>query len=247
MSSIRLFPLLALLAIAAPSFSQAYPVIEHYGGVNTFSLFAEYSNDSSHILLGSAEQRKLANFGGAYSLRLLTSRFVDFRYLAELRPIAIESDPIVHQTITQIQPFQGTFSQSFAPIAACHTGTTSYAGVFEGTTYAYTVTDTCSRQWTWGQGFSPAGIKLNFLPRHRLQPVFTGLGGYMFSTKQIPTAGAGSANFTFEFGAGVEYFTSARRSIRAEYRYHHISNAYTAETNPGIDSGVLQITYSFGR
>jgi len=249
MSGIRLFPLFALLAIAAPSLSQARPAVDHFGSKQTFSLFAEYSNDSSHILLGSAEQRKLANFGGAYSLRLLTSRFVDFRYLAELRPVAIESDPVIHETLVQTSPppaiTVGTFKA--VPVGACVAGSGSYSYVFQGVTYTTTYTDTCSRQWTWGQGFSPAGIKLNFMPRHRLQPVFTGLGGYLFTTKPIPVADAGSTNFTFEFGAGFEYFTSGKRSVRAEYRYHHISNNYSAPDNPGIDSGVVQITYSFGR
>jgi opacity protein-like surface antigen len=247
MSGTRLLFVLMLLAVPVSSFAQASPAIEHFGRKQTFSLFAEYSNDSSHILLGSAEQRKLANFGGAYSLRLFTSHFVDFRYLAEIRPIMVESDPIVHSTVTYTQPNQFTYTVSGAPIFACRTGTNSYSYMIEGVTYASTETDSCGRQWTWGQGFSPAGIKLNFMPRNRLQPVFTGLGGYMFSTKPIPVSDAGSANFTFEFGAGLEYFTTRRGSIRAEYRYHHISNNYTANENPGIDSGLLQITYSFGR
>ena len=100
---------------------------------------------------------------------------------------------------------------------------------------------------------SPLGLKLNFLPRRRVQPVFTVLTGYVFSTKPIPIAQAGSFNYTFEFGAGLEFFRShepgffGNRALRAEYRYHHISNAYTAASNPGIDNGLLQITYSFGR
>jgi hypothetical protein len=45
----------------------------------------------------------------------------------------------------------------------------------------------------------------------------------------------------------VELYRDKTRSIRAEYRYHHISNHGTAEENPGIDNGLVQITYSFGR
>jgi opacity protein-like surface antigen len=135
----------------------------------------------------------------------------------------------------------------------------SYSGPVTGSipgTYTTTVTQTCGgRKWTFGEGMSPVGVQLNFRPHHRIQPVFSGLGGYMFSTEPIPVAGAGSFNFTFELGAGVEFYQSrelssslfGNRSMRVEYRYHHISNHDTADQNPGIDSGTVQITYAFGR
>jgi opacity protein-like surface antigen len=90
-------------------------------------------------------------------------------------------------------------------------------------------------------------MQWNFLPRHTLQPFFTGHGGYMYSTQPIPINIAGSFNFTFDLGAGIELYRSKTRSIRAEYRYHHISNHETAGENPGIDNGLFQITYAFGR
>ncbi len=69
----------------------------------------------------------------------------------------------------------------------------------------------------------------------------------MLSTKNIPIDSAGAFNFTFEFGAGLEYYQSQSRSIRFEYQIQHLSNAYTAETNPGIDNGLFKMTYNFGR
>jgi len=33
-----------------------------------------------------------------------------------------------------------------------------------------------------------------------------------------------------------------------EYRYHHLANAGSGSSaNPGIDSGVFKVSYSFGR
>jgi hypothetical protein len=248
MTGTRLLILLALLASAAPSFSQAKPVTPRFGAINTFSVFGEYSNDSSHILLGGAEDRKLLNFGAGYSRRLFTTRFMDFRYMAELRPVVLVGDPLTKYTIVQTAPPPTmTFSGTGVTVPACHAFTESYSNVYQGVTYAGTETITCSRQWTYGQGLSPAGIKLNFLPRNRIQPVFTASGGYIFTTKPVPVSNAGSANYTFEFGVGLEIFHSATRSLRAEYRYNHISNNYTATENPGIDNGVLQISWSFGR
>ncbi|MGA2276685.1 MAG: acyloxyacyl hydrolase [Terracidiphilus sp.] len=97
-----------------------------------------------------------------------------------------------------------------------------------------------------GEAISPVGFQWNFMPRHKLQPFFIGHGGYMYSTQPIPISTAGSFNFTFDFGAGVELYRSKTRSVRAEYRIHHISNHWTAHDNPGIDNGLFQLTYSFG-
>ena len=93
---------------------------------------------------------------------------------------------------------------------------------------------------------SPAGLRWNFLPRHKTQFFASAHGGYMFSTQAIPLNGAGSFNFTFDVGAGLEFYRSRNRSIRLEYRYHHISNNNSADLNPGIDNGLIQAMYCFG-
>jgi opacity protein-like surface antigen len=80
-----------------------------------------------------------------------------------------------------------------------------------------------------------------------LQPTGSLFAGYILSSKRIPVDTAGSFNFTFEFGAGLEYFLSPLRSMRFEYQLQHFSNAYTAQTNPGVDSGLFKLTYNFGR
>lgn len=242
---------------------QADPAANAFSRRNSFGLFTEYSNDSSHIFLGSAEQRKLLNFGAFYSRSLVRGRVVDFQYLVELRPVILESDPLAHYTFSSTVTFPGSppsvssTSGSYAPIYRCQPFSTTTSGSdSDGTTFSTVSTQTCGgRQWTFAEGLSPVGIKLNFRPHHRLQPVFTGLGGYMFSTQPIPIATAGSFNFTFEFGAGFELYQRAerpgsrlpKRSIRAEYRYHHFSNHNTATDNPGVDNGMLQLTFAFGR
>jgi opacity protein-like surface antigen len=154
-------------------------------------------------------------------------------------------DPLTRFTITFTTPANGgTISETVRQVAACHPGTIS----FNVPPLAGTQTETSvGHSWTYGQGLSPAGIKLNFLPRRRFQPVFTASGGYILTTQPVPISTAGSANFTFEIGAGLEIFHSATKSLRAGYRYNHISNNYTAMDNPGIDNGILQITWSFGR
>lgn len=237
----------ALLLSASTGFSQAVPERPTYTRLNTFGIFSEYSNNSSHILLGVSQNRKLFDIGASYSRRLILNRIVDGQYMVEFTPIVFESDPIWHITtqITLPPPAQTvSFNEFFAN--SCHPFTNSYSTIYKGITYSSTTTLTCQRQWTFGQGLSPLGFKLNFLPRHPIQPVVTLMGGYIFATRPIPVDDASSFNFTFSLGAGIEFYRSANRSIRAEYRLHHLSNAGIAD-DPGIDSQIIQVTYAFGR
>ena len=113
------------------------------------------------------------------------------------------------------------------------------------TTINYAIS--CSRRWTFAQEYSPVGFKYSMLPKHALQPFAIGTGGYMYSNKPIPITEAGSFNFAFDFGAGLEFFRSAKRSLSVEARYHHFSNHSTADENPGVDNIDYKVSYNFGR
>ena len=240
--------LLVLAGLANAALPQSAPAAQSFfARRNTFSFFGAYSNDSSHILLGDAANRKLLEIGAAYGRRLFVNRIVNWQYNGEILPVALESDPVILNTIDWTSPtvYKEQFQtlQSGPCLPASGTFTTTYNGVV----YSYNYTFTCSRRWTIGEAISPVGMQWNFRPRHKLQPFFIGHGGYMYTTQPIPVTNAGSFNFTFDLGAGIELYRSPTRSIRAEYRYHHISNHETATENPGIDNGLLQVTYSFGR
>jgi hypothetical protein len=232
--------------------AQTKPENPYYARVNSFGIFGAYSGDSSHILLGDAENRRLLDFGLSYNRKLIFNRIVNWQYSGELLPVALESDPVVQKTVYQSSPVVETFVQpSIVQYSACAPGSTKFDDTFTyngvTTTFIGTITTTCGRQWTIGEAFSPLGMQWNFLPRRKAQPFFTGHDGYMYSTQPIPLPTAGSFNFTFDLGAGVELYRSKTKSIRAEYRYHHISNHGSARDNPGIDSGLFQVTYTFGR
>jgi len=80
-----------------------------YARLNTFSMFGAYSWISSHMFLGYAQNRQLLNIGVAYGPRLLTNRVVNRQYNAELIPVALESDPLVHSVISQQTPTVETY------------------------------------------------------------------------------------------------------------------------------------------
>lgn len=201
------------------------------------------------MVLGYAENRILVNLGVSYSRRLLINRIVNWQYDAELLPVALESDPIGKVVANQTSPSMTSFTTVFGPVVDCGPQTSAYSVTIpDGPTYSGTETVFCSgRRWSMGEGMSPVGLQWNFRPRRKLQPLLVGHGGYMYSTQPIPIAQGGSFNFTFDLGAGFELYRSHTRSIRGEFRYHHISNHDTAPENPGIDSILYQVTYAFGR
>lgn len=236
----------AVLSVAS---AQTAPENQYYSRVNTFGFFAAYSNDSSQMLLGTADKRKLLDFGAIYERRIYMNHIVNWQYNAELLPVALESDPLGYITQKQVTPTPESFTYSAGALLTCTPHTVPYSVKDQnGTVYSGTQTYFCrGRDWNIGEAMSPVGFQWNFRPRHTLQPFLIGHGGYMYSTHPIPVQEAGSFNFTFDIGAGIELYRTAHQSIRAEYRYHHISNDWTAYANPGIDNGLFQVTYAFGR
>ena len=246
---LRCLPAVLFVSSIAAAQKEAPPEAPFYARTNSFGFFFAYSNDSSHILMGQAEQRKILNIGASYSRKLFLNRIVNWQYDGEILPIALESDPLTKFVNTQTSPIQQTYTTIYSPqMTTCAPITSSYGYTSNGILYQGTTTESCySRQWTIGQAISPIGMRWNFRPTHRLQPFLAGHGGYMYSTHPIPIFNAGSFNFTFDVGAGIEWYRTPHQSLRFEYRFHHISNANTAQTNPGIDNGLFQVSYVFGR
>lgn len=253
--SYRLCLIFAALALAGwPTFAQAQVSSrgifsdEIHPRRNTLGIIGAYSWNSSHMLLGDAERRKLVNFGVSYSRRLLLTRAVDWQYDGEVLPVTLEGDPLTLYVDNQTSPTVTTTTAIGTPAVLCSPTIFDYKFTDPGDiTYAGTETISChGRQWTVGEAMSPVGMRLNLLPHRRLQPFFDGHGGYLYTTRPIPVPFAGSFNFTFDFGAGLEIYHKETQSIRVEYRFHHISNKDTASQNPGIDNGLLQFTYGFG-
>ncbi len=166
----------------------------------------------------------------------------------------LESDPVETETNIETLPISGTTKQNLGAVGRCKEGVYPYSFTFTSPlapseTFAGTTVISCSRRTVVEQGFSPAGLRINLMPRHRLQPTFSTFGGYMFSTQAVPVATAGAFNFIFDFGAGLELYSSQSRtrSVRLEYQVQHFSNKNTANVNPGVDSGFVKLTYAFGR
>jgi hypothetical protein len=252
MRLVRLGLAVALLCLPLTALSQeAHGAL--YSRLNTFSGFVEYSNDSSHIILGDAENRKIGAIGFQYQRRLVNRRLWNFSYTAEMRPGMLESDPMQTDTHIVTLPVDeaGVYTGTQDAVLRCRASNSPYNFTFPSSTspvlFAGDEIVTCSRRTVIEQGFSPAGVRFNLLPRHRLQLTFSSYGGYMFSTQEVPVPDAGSFNYTFEFGGGLEYYRTHNRSVRLEYQVQHFSDKNTSDYNPGVDNGFIKLTYAFGR
>jgi opacity protein-like surface antigen len=232
--------------------SWAQDVGGYYSNRRAFSGFVEYSNDSSHMLLGYADGRKISAIGAGMERRSFLSTNLSGAWVAEVRPFMIVSDP----TMTGFKlefPQQPAYSGvvSFAspvPVDKPVTSTpSSVILVTQNQIYPGTATYMGGTRSTYVSAFSPLGYKLSAFPSKRIQPFVTGLGGFAVATRDIPVFNSSAFNYTFEVGGGVEWFQTHTRSCRFEYRYHHLANAGNTAANPGIDSGVVKVTYSFGR
>ena len=103
------------------------------------------------------------------------------------------------------------------------------------------------RRTITGAGLSPVGFQLNFRRRERAQPFVQASGGFLYFGERIPDARGAQFNFAADFGGGVEWKTGPRRSWTFGYRYHHVSNGYRADVNPGFDSNLFYAGFSIFR
>jgi lipid A 3-O-deacylase len=64
--------------------------------------------------------------------------------------------------------------------------------------------------------------------------IFAG-GGVLYNDLGLSTQGT-RINFSYQAGTGLQYLIAPDMAITMEYRYHHVSNAGTAEPNEPLNS-----------
>lgn len=102
------------------------------------------------------------------------------------------------------------------------------------------------RHYAYGGGGSPIGAQVNWIRYRRLEPFITAGGGALYFNRKMMEGT--HFNFTAQWGAGVQLFSSNRkRSFDAGFKYHHVSNANLANVNHGMDSAMLFVGVSFLR
>jgi hypothetical protein len=99
------------------------------------------------------------------------------------------------------------------------------------------------RNIAYAFGFSPFGIEVAVPIAGRVSAYGTTTGGLLLFTRSFPVRFAQQANFFMEYGGGLMIRTGASQWIQAGYKFHHLSNAYRAIVNPGLDANVFYVGY----
>jgi opacity protein-like surface antigen len=248
---LRKAALCLLMGFAASAATWAQDVGGYYSNRKALGGFVEYSDDSSHMLLGYAEGRTITAVGASFERRSFLRSGVTGSWVAEVRPYMTVTDPTM-KGFTLAFPQQPAYSgivEFSSPVPVDNPVKSTPFNVILVTpnqVYGGTATYIAGTRSTYVSAFSPLGYKLSAFPRRRMQPFVTGLGGFAISPRDIPVFNSSSFNYTFELGAGVEIYQTHSRSCQFEYRYHHLANTESGAANPGIDSGVFKVSYSFG-
>ena len=90
-----------------------------------------------------------------------------------------------------------------------------------------------------GFAISPIGFEGKVRVAPHWQAYGAGAMGGVWFTREVPVAYSRTFNYTFEFGGGVRWAYRPHVSLRVGYKFHHLSNAYTARANPGLDANVF--------
>lgn len=95
------------------------------------------------------------------------------------------------------------------------------------------------RKPVFGAGLVPFGLQLE-ARAGRTASLYSmaALGGVWFSD-YMPQDGARRFNFSIEFGGGLYLRANHAHAIQLGYKFHHLSNMYTARQNPGVDAHVV--------
>lgn len=105
-------------------------------------------------------------------------------------------------------------------------------------------TEYVHRTSVYGFGLAPIGLKFYFLQTGRVKFFANASGGFLTFLNEVPVERARKFNFTFDLGLGAQITTGSRWALTFGYKLHHLSNAKTAEFNPGLDSSVFYLGVS---
>lgn len=95
-----------------------------------------------------------------------------------------------------------------------------------------------------GFAVSPIGLEtdVTFATSWRAYAA-SAVGGVWF-TRDVPVRYSRAFNFTFEVGGGLQWRSGRRNWLRVGYKFHHLSNLFTAPQNPGIDGKVFLVGFA---
>jgi hypothetical protein len=92
-------------------------------------------------------------------------------------------------------------------------------------------------------GYILGSWKFTGLKQQRVYPYAFAGGGILYNDLGLSTQGT-RLNYSYQGGVGIQKMIGDELAIVGEYRYHHVSNAGTAEPNEPLNSSKLLVGIS---
>ncbi len=86
-------------------------------------------------------------------------------------------------------------------------------------------------------------LRYNFRTGTRVTPFAEAGAGVSYATLRVPNFGS-RFNFILQTGVGVQYTINDHYALSFEWLYHHLSNADTYASNPGLNTGLFLLGFS---
>lgn len=93
----------------------------------------------------------------------------------------------------------------------------------------------------YGIVFAPFGLSLQLPVARDVELFGAGAVGALWFNRSVPVPNARAFNVTLEWGGGIDLPIASAQHLRLGYKFHHLSNVYSALENPGIDANVFYV------
>jgi hypothetical protein len=92
-----------------------------------------------------------------------------------------------------------------------------------------------------GLGITPFGVEWTPAATARLRPFLSTHGGFIYFFDPVPDRQGKRLNFTASIGAGLHVRVVETTLLTLGYRYHHTSNGFRGQINPGVDANLVYV------
>jgi hypothetical protein len=93
----------------------------------------------------------------------------------------------------------------------------------------------------YGLGIAPLGTEVLLRTGSTFQAFAAVAVGVVWFTRAVPVANSKAYNYTIEMGGGLLWEYGQGRRVRFGYMFHHLSNAWSATENPGLDGDIFYV------
>jgi hypothetical protein len=197
----------------------------------TFTLWSAVAHNAPlKTRFGHTHDRELYLFGIQQSIPLVSGKYGTLEYTNDLLPLVITTETPFYRDTTVVH--------TCGPGLPIHCGSDFHIVTFDSLIqYKKTV---------YGAGLIPIGFRYVVGPR-AVQFLVGMSAGAIYFQHRIPDPGETRVNFTLDGTALFRIHVWQRNAFTIGYHFNHISNANTGRENPGMNSVMLDVGWTYTR